>query len=228
MLEKIKNKVMNLNYKKTAVRFVIISIAAILVCGTVSAVSLKKQIGEAVSYHQTCEKEHDEKEKSDSEQNQSEKNDYIAQVKSSDSQNHKSHKQNHKDDDDDDFFDEANITEPSVFSKVSLSVTAIVTAAAFLFYWLLTAAWLYKSAAKTSMNKAMWAVLGLIGNIATVIAFLITRSFLVRCPECGKYQQSGKFCRNCGKELPFICKNCGGNIRKNDDFCHNCGKNVAK
>ena len=63
---------------------------------------------------------------------------------------------------------------------------------------------------------------------AAVIAFLITRSFLVRCPECGKYQQSGKFCRNCGKELPFICKNCGGNIRKNDDFCNNCGKNVVK
>ena len=55
MIEKVKNIIMNADYKKTARFFVIFSLIAFLVGGAVSALSLKTQIGEVISYHQTYE-----------------------------------------------------------------------------------------------------------------------------------------------------------------------------
>ena len=42
-------------------------------------------------------------------------------------------------------------------------------------YWLLTAAWLYHSAVNEGMNKSLWMILGLVGNLLAVAAFLIVR-----------------------------------------------------
>ena len=42
-------------------------------------------------------------------------------------------------------------------------------------YWLLTAAWLYRSAVNAGMNKSLWMILGLVGNLLAVAAFLIVR-----------------------------------------------------
>ena len=42
-------------------------------------------------------------------------------------------------------------------------------------YWLLTAAWLYRSAVNEGMNKSLWMILGLVGNLLAVAAFLIVR-----------------------------------------------------
>ena len=43
------------------------------------------------------------------------------------------------------------------------------------YYWLLTAAWLYRSAVNEGMNKSLWMILGLVGNLLAVAAFLIVR-----------------------------------------------------
>ena len=43
------------------------------------------------------------------------------------------------------------------------------------YYWLLTAAWLYRSAVNEGMNKSLWMILGLAGNLLAVAAFLIVR-----------------------------------------------------
>ena len=40
---------------------------------------------------------------------------------------------------------------------------------------LLTAAWLYRSAVNEGMNKSLWMILGLAGNLLAVAAFLIVR-----------------------------------------------------
>ena len=43
------------------------------------------------------------------------------------------------------------------------------------YYWLLTATWLYRSAVNAGMNKSLWMILGLVGNLLAVAAFLIVR-----------------------------------------------------
>ena len=44
-----------------------------------------------------------------------------------------------------------------------------------LYYWLAVVAWLYKSAVNEGMNKSLWMILGLAGNLLAVAAFLIVR-----------------------------------------------------
>ena len=39
----------------------------------------------------------------------------------------------------------------------------------------LTAAWLYRSAVNAGMNKSLWMILGLVGNLLAVAAFFIVR-----------------------------------------------------
>ena len=39
-------------------------------------------------------------------------------------------------------------------------------------YWLLTAAWLYRSAVNEGMNKSLWMILALVCNLLAVAAFL--------------------------------------------------------
>lgn len=95
MIEKVKNIIMNADYKKTARFFVIFSLIAFLVGGAVSALSLKTQIGEVISYHQTYENEHEKSETENREEI------YAAS---------KEHDKEH-------FLESADITKPSMFAK---------------------------------------------------------------------------------------------------------------
>lgn len=58
---------------------------------------------------------------------------------------------------------------------VIFGVTGILWLALLACYWLLTAAWLYRSAVNEGMNKSLWMILGLVGNLLAVAAFLIVR-----------------------------------------------------
>lgn len=58
---------------------------------------------------------------------------------------------------------------------VLLGVDGLLWLALLAYYWLLTAAWLYRSAVNEGMNKSLWMILGLAGNLLAVAAFLIVR-----------------------------------------------------
>ena len=58
---------------------------------------------------------------------------------------------------------------------VIFGVAGVLWLALLAWYWLLTAAWLYRSAVNAGMNKSLWMILGLVGNVLAVAAFLIVR-----------------------------------------------------
>lgn len=58
---------------------------------------------------------------------------------------------------------------------VIFGVTGLLWLLLLAYYWLLTAAWLYRSAVNEGMNKSLWMILGLVGNLLAVAAFLIVR-----------------------------------------------------
>lgn len=58
---------------------------------------------------------------------------------------------------------------------VIFGVTGLLWLLLLAWYWLLTAAWLYRSAVNEGMNKSLWMILGLVGNLLAVAAFLIVR-----------------------------------------------------
>lgn len=95
MIEKVKNIIMNADYKKLRGSLLIFSLIAFLVGGAVSALSLKTQIGEVISYHQTYENEHEKSETENREEI------YAAS---------KEHDKEH-------FLESADITKPSMFAE---------------------------------------------------------------------------------------------------------------
>ena len=122
-----------------------------------------------------------------------------------------------------DLFDSGFVTRPSAVA-VGVGIASIVLCGlCALAYWLLVAAWLYKASAKAGMNRALWTILGLLTNLIAVLAFLIVRGRMARCPSCGVWQQPAPYCGVCGAKLQRICPNCGRICAVSEDYCPNCG-----
>ena len=69
----------------------------------------------------------------------------------------------------------SQITPLTTMHFVIFGVAGALWLALLVYYWLLTAAWLYRSAVNAGMNKSLWMILGLVGNLLAVAAFLIVR-----------------------------------------------------
>ncbi len=69
----------------------------------------------------------------------------------------------------------SQITPLTTGHFVLFGTAGLLWLALLAWYWLLTAAWLYRSAVNAGMNKSLWMILGLVGNLLAVAAFLIVR-----------------------------------------------------
>ncbi len=69
----------------------------------------------------------------------------------------------------------SQITPLTTMHFVIFGVTGALWMVLLVYYWLLTAAWLYRSAVNAGMNKSLWMILGFVGNLLAVAAFLIVR-----------------------------------------------------
>ena len=122
-----------------------------------------------------------------------------------------------------DLIDSGPVTPPST-AAIAAGVTSIVLCGlCALAYWLTVAAWLYKAAAGAGMNRSLWAILGLLANLIAVIAFLIVRGRMTRCPSCGAWQKAAPSCGACGARLQIACPSCSKVCAASNDFCPSCG-----
>ncbi len=69
----------------------------------------------------------------------------------------------------------SQITPLSAVNYAVIGGAAVLWLALGLYYWLLVAAWLYKSAVNEGMNKSLWPILGLFTNLLAVLVFMIVR-----------------------------------------------------
>lgn len=204
---------MNMNFKKTAKRFILLSLAIVLLGGVLTGFMFRTQIGEAVTYHQTYEK---------SRENEYRKDNTNVRY---DGENREDRERGH-DYEEPDFFDSGQFTRPAIGAQIVGVTYAALCTLIVLAYWLLIMAWLYQAASKAAMNRTLWTILGLFFNLAAVIAFLITRSLQTVCLSCGAYQRAGTFCRACGAPLQIKCAECGSLIDEKDNYCSHCGKQI--
>jgi ribosomal protein L32 len=191
------------DFRKPVKRLVIITLIVVLACGALSAYMFRTQISE------------------------------MAALKGADSQNtqvtetqsgHDGDGEKHgRDREIGDLIDSGLVTRPSTAAE-AVGITSIVLCGlCALAYWLMVAAWLYKASAKAKMNRALWTILGLLTNLIAVLAFLIVRGRMTRCPSCGTWQKAAPYCGECGARLQIVCPNCGKVSSVSSDFCPNCG-----
>lgn len=69
----------------------------------------------------------------------------------------------------------SQVTSLNAANYAILGGIVILWLALGIYYWLLTVAWLYKSAINEGMNQSLWPILGLFTNLLAVFAFLIVR-----------------------------------------------------
>lgn len=213
-MNKLQSKILNMDFKKAAKRFVLLSLIIVVLGGILTGFMFRTQIGEAIAYHQTYENSRENGTQKDIEEN--------ARY---DGENREDRGREH-DYEESDFFESGQFTKPTVGAKIVFFTYAALCALIALVYWLLVMAWLYQAASKAAMNRTLWTILGLFFNLATVIAFLIVRSLQTVCPSCGAYQKAGTFCRACGVPLQIKCAGCGVLAEGKDNYCSHCGKRI--
>lgn len=113
----------------------------------------------------------------------------------------------------------------SLGTRTLLLVVGLVLLALAAGYWLLVAGWLYQQAVRSDMNGVLWLLLGLVGNLAAVVLFIVYRSVThVACDDCGGWSpKDAGYCRRCGAALGKNCPVCGEPLRRNDCYCSHCG-----
>lgn len=209
---------MDMNFKKTARRFVLAALLIVILGGAVVGVAYRTQIQEAITYHQTYTERNDSKtQKVQGQTVNGNKNEYF-EKENGRARNHEFKRG--------DFFNSAQITEPSAGAKIVLGVYGLLCLLLGISYWLLIAAWLYQAAEKCAMNGFLWAVLGIFFNLAAVLAFLLLRSRKAICPRCGQRQDTAEFCRACGAPMQLKCSKCGTVMDIRNAYCSHCGKSL--
>lgn len=141
-----REKMMNKDYAKAFKTIVIMAVLLALLSAVVIPLSLSQQISDLSSLRQTSQEQ-------------------TAQQDGEHSEHHADREELWK----------SQITPPTAGTLAALGGIAVLWLALGIYYWLLVAAWLYKSAVNEGMNKSLWMILGLFTNLLAVIAFLIVR-----------------------------------------------------
>ncbi|MDD3227985.1 MAG: zinc ribbon domain-containing protein [Oscillospiraceae bacterium] len=214
-MNKLQSKILNMDFKKAAKRFVLLSLLITVLGGALTGFMFRAQISEVITYHQTYENNRENGMQTDSEKNTK-----------YDAENHNDREREH-DYEKTGLFESGQFTRPTVGARIVFFTYAALCGLIAIAYWLLVMMWLYQAAAKASMNRTLWTILGLFFNLAAVIAFLIVRSLQTVCPSCGAYQKSAAFCRACGTPLQIKCTECGVLADGKDNYCSHCGKQIT-
>ena len=217
-MNKLQIRILSMNFKNAAKRFVLAVLLIVILGGTAVGVAYRTQIQEAITYHQTY-----------TEGNGSKALEVPGQSVRGNAENYfekengraRDHEFEHGD-----FFDSAQFTEPSIGAKILLGIYGLLCLLLGISYWLLITAWLYQAAEKSSMNGLFWAVLGIFFNLAAVLAFLLLRSRKAICPKCGLRQNTAEYCRACGAAMQLKCSECGTVMNIRDAYCSHCGKSL--
>ena len=137
-----REKVMQMNYKKAYKWVVLLALVLAVVSAVAIPLSLSQQIKDAAALEQTYVESHTDGEQDGRHSEEAWKR---------------------------------QITPLTTKHFVIIGVAGFLWLALLAYYWLLTAAWLYRSAVNEGMNKSLWMILGLACNLLAVAAFLIVR-----------------------------------------------------
>lgn len=209
-MEKITTKIMQINFPKRLKQLLLTALCVALLGGGLSAFLLKDQISEVVSSVRSLHESEDS---------------CRAEAGNTATDSCRAPQEKHHEEDE---FEGLHMTEPSGVAKAAVGITGLLCMLAAAIYWLLIAAWLYKSAVLSDMNGFLWFLLGLCGNLFAAILFYLVRSFLrIKCSSCGHYaSKAAKYCPACGAALIKTCAECGETVCTNDKFCPSCGKQM--
>lgn len=202
-MDKLKSRIVQTDFRKFFKWFIIVSLAVIIIGAVITGIVFRTQISEGISYMQMYEHGEDQ---------------WTGQTQDG----------GHHDGEWDDRLDAVPFTPPSTGAWITAGVFGVLCVLIAVVYWLAVVAWLYKAAAVSNMNRLLWPLAGLVGNLLAVALFLAARCMIRReCPSCG-YRNTRKaaYCVKCGAKQGRKCPYCGTECAEDDLYCPSCGKEL--
>lgn len=96
-------------------------------------------------------------------------------------------------------------------------------------YWLLCMVWAYRKSMRMGTNSEVWVLATFFFNLAAIAILYFYDVLKGTCDYCGRIYLSGsKYCDRCGKPLVKECPDCGQIVSRKADYCRNCGKKLDR
>ena len=214
MLEKWKQRVIQMNFKKAIIVFLAVSF--ILVLGFSAALygNFKDRTDQWESAVKTS-REHQNGEKGDE---QDDRNDFDG----------KDYEKEHSD-------RKAEVELEQIWKEAHLSTgdialiagCGIIGAGLVLWYWLLCMVWAYRKSKRMGISSALWVLATFFFNLAAIAILYLYAAWKSTCDQCGRVRSgNSKYCDRCGKPFVKECPDCGQTVNLKADYCGNCGKKL--
>lgn len=216
MLEKWKQRAIQMNFKKAILAFLAVSF--ILVLGFSAALygNFKGRMDQWESAVKTS-REYQNGEKGDE---QDDRNDFDG----------KDYEKEHSD-------RKAEMELEQIWKEAHLSTgdlaliagCGIIGAGLSLWYLLLCMVWAYRKSKRMGVSSALWVWAAFFFNLAAVAVLYFYAVLKGTCNQCGRIRLGGsKYCDRCGKPFGKECPDCGQTVDIKADYCGNCGKKLSE
>lgn len=200
MLEKWKQRAIQMNFKKAV--FVFFAVSFILVLGFSTALygNFKDRTDQWESVVKT-DREHQNEEKGDE---QDDRNDFDGK-------------------------DYRKETHLSTGDLALIAGCGIIGAGLALWYWLLCMVWAYRKSERMGVDSTLWVLAAFFFNLAAIAILYFYAVLKGTCDQCGRIRlDGGKYCDRCGKPFAKKCPGCGQTVDIKADYCGNCGKKLSE
>lgn len=213
MLEKWKQKAIQMNLKKAVIFFIVTSFVLSIVSFAAVYGNFQGRMNEWEKYTE-MDRGHDEGEKDFDDEKRSDFSDGE-------------HDKDSKEENEKDWEDISRGLYLSAGDLALIAGCCIIGTVIGVWYWVLVLIAVYRESYRMGVNVTLWMLAALIFNLAALVALYLYAMLKGTCTNCGRVKNgSGKFCGRCGSLLKKECPQCGQAADISSAYCGNCGKKL--
>lgn len=96
-----------------------------------------------------------------------------------------------------------------------------------IWYWLLCMIWAYRKSECMGVGSAVWVLAAFFFNLAVIAILYFYAAWKGTCDQCGRIRiGNSKYCDRCGKPFTKECSDCGQTVDIEAIYCSNCGNKL--
>lgn len=213
MLEKWKQKAIQMDLRKAAIFFIVTSFVLIITSSVAVYGNFQNRMNEWEKFTET-DREYEEEEKDFDDEKRSDFSD-------------REHDEDYKERKEKDWEDISKRPYLSVGDLALIAGCCIIGMVIGVWYWVLVLIAVYRKSYRMGVNATLWMLAALVFNLAALAVLYLYAMLKGTCPNCGRVRSgSGRFCDRCGNLLEKECPQCKQTTDRSSAYCRNCGKKL--
>lgn len=197
MLEKWKQKAIQMNFRKAVIFFIVTSFIFIIASSAAVYGNFQSRISEWEKFTEA------------------------------DRENKEEHDDDFKERKEKDLEDISKTLHLSAGDLALIAGCCIIGIVIGVWYWALVLIAVYRKSYRMGVNVTLWMLAALVFNVAALVVLYLYAMLKGTCTNCGRVKNgSGKFCDRCGNLLKKECPQCRQAADILSAYCSNCGKKL--